>query len=258
MALLSTVRRGAPLSPALSTNNIVLNRAGVVFRRSQFSMVAAAPTVGKSLFATNLALRTKVPTLFLSADSDAWTVRTRACSILTGIPLNTVEQHLNAEDDSWGDWFSAQLQSVDHVDWCYQSDIDTEFIALRLKAYEEVRGYSPELIIVDNLGNTVADQANEYAELRGTCRELQAIARIEQAHVMALHHVIGNKEDGYQEIGLGDLLGKLGKIPEVVLGLNRSSASALNVHVAKNRGGPTGSSMLMDIDYPTATIGGYR
>lgn len=258
MSLLSTVRRGAPLSPALNTHNSVLNSAGVMLRRSQFSMIAAAPGVGKSVFATNLALRMKVPTLFLSADSDEWTVRSRACSILTGVPLDTVEQNLNSEDEAWDSWFAEHLGQANHVDWCYQSDIDTEFIALRLKAYEEVRGYSPELIVVDNLSNTVADQANEYAELRGTCRELQAIARIEQAHVMALHHVTGNKEDGQQEIGLGDLLGKLGKIPEVVLGLNHRGADGLNVHIAKNRGGPSGGSVYMDISYKSATIGGYR
>jgi hypothetical protein len=174
------------------------------------------------------------------------------------MPLNAVEQNLNSEDEAWDSWFAEHLGQANHVDWCYQSDIDTEFIALRLKAYEEVRGYSPELIVVDNLSNTVADQANEYAELRGTCRELQAIARIEQAHVMALHHVTGNKEDGQQEIGLGDLLGKLGKIPEVVLGLNKYGDSALNVHVAKNRGGPTGGSFQLPIDYSRAYVGGFE
>lgn len=258
MPLLSTTRRAATLSPPLPVSNRLLNANGLAFRRGQFSLMAAAPGVGKSLFATNLAVRTPVPCLFFSADSDEWTVRTRAASILTGMLLTQVEQDINGDNPAAADYYASALSHADHVDWCFRTDIELEFVANRLNAYAEMHGDYPSLVVIDNLGNTVSDQDNEYAELRGTCRELQAVARSINAHVLALHHVKGAKENGTLPIGLGDLLGNLGKIPELVLGLNRAGENEVNLNVAKNRGGKSGMHLTLPMHYPTATVGGYQ
>lgn len=268
MPLLSASRKATVLAPPLPVYNSVFGAAGLVFRRGQLSLVAAAPSVGKTLFATNLSVRTPASqsapdgplrgNLYFSADSDEWTVKQRACSILTGVDLNTVEKQLN--DDDWDRFYTDQLRTADHIDWCFQTDIDTEFIVQRMFAHAELRGDFPQLIVVDNLGNTVVDQDNEGAELRATCRELQRIARVTGAHVMALHHVTGPKENGLQPIGLGDLLWKLGKIPETVVGLNwiDSQRSGLNLTVPKNRGGKGGISFPLPVDYSTAIVGGFQ
>ena len=257
MPLLSTTRRTTTLSPPLPVANKVLAQNGVTLRRGQFSLWAAAPGVGKSLMLTNLAIRTPVPALFLSADSDEWTVKTRACSILTGQKLTDVEKHLNSESEAWDGYYADALRQADHVDWCFRTDIDLDFIALRVLAHAELRGDYPQLVVIDNLGNSVTDQDNEYAELRGICRELQAIARTSNVHVAALHHVKGAKEDGWKPVGMGDLLGNLGKIPEQVFGLNRQAENVINLTVAKNRGGKSGMHIQLGIDYTTATVGGY-
>lgn len=258
MPLLSASRKATVLAPPLPVSNSVFAQHGLVFRRGQLSLVAAAPSVGKTLFATNLGIRTPVPALYFSADSDEWTVKQRACSILSGVKLNTVEQQLGEE--AWDQYYTDQLRHTDHVDFCFQTDIDPEFIVQRIFAYAELRGDYPQLIVVDNLGNTVVDQDNEGAELRATCRELQRLARITGAHVMGLHHVTGPKENGLQPILLGDLLWKLGKIPEMVLGLNWTDVqrSGLNVTVPKFRGGKGGISFQLPVDYTTATIGGFK
>lgn len=256
MPLLSTTRKAASLSPPLPIANSILGRHGLAFRRGQFSLLAAAPGVGKSLFATNLAIRTPVPCMFFSADSDEWTVKTRACSILTSTPLDDIEKHLN--DEQWEAYYADFLRQSDHVDWCFQTDIDVEFLVLRLQAHAEIRGDYPQLIVVDNLTNCVTDSDNEYAELRGICRELQRIARMTNAHVLALHHVKGQKESGDKPIGMGDLLGNIGKLPECVFGLNRNGENMVNLHVAKQRGGKSGMSIELPVNYPTATVGGYQ
>lgn len=255
MPVLSATRKAVALAPPLPIANRRLAEIGLAFRRGQFSILAAAPGVGKSVFATNLALHTPVPTLFFSADSDEWTVRTRACSILSKIVLTQVEKHL--VEDKWEAHYADLLRQVDHVDWSYRTDIELDFIVDRMNAHAEQRGEYPQLIIVDNLGNTVIDQDNEYAELRGTCRELQRIARSTNAHVMALHHVKGAKENGHQPITLGDLLGNLGKIPEQVLGLCRSGEDTVTLTAPKNRGGKSGISMQLGLHYPTAIVEGY-
>lgn len=256
MPLLSASRKATVLAPPLPVSNATFASAGLVFRRNQFSLVAAAPGVGKTLFATNLSVRTQVPSIYFSADSDEWTVKQRACSILTGTPLASVEAQLN--DESWEAFYTDKLRSTDHIDWCFQSDIDTDFIVDRLQAYAELRGDYPQIIVVDNLGNTVVDQDNEGSELRATCRELQRIARQTKAHVMGLHHVKGPKENGTQPILLGDLLYNIGKIPEMVLGLYRDPQTGFTVTVPKNRGGKSGIVLPLGVDYNTAIVGGFR
>ena len=257
MALLSSTRKAATLSPPLPINNSILNRHGLAFRRGQFSLLAAAPGVGKSLFATNLAIRTPIPALFFSADSDEWTVKTRACSILTGTPLDDVDKQLsNPNDEAWEDYYAGHLRQADHVDWCFQTDLDMEFVVFRLQAHAEMRGDYPHLIVVDNLGNTV-DPENEGTQLKANCQELQRIARSTNSHVLALHHVKGAKEDGTRPIGLGDLLYNTGKIPELVLGLSRSGENECHLTVCKNRGGKSGQQLQLPVHYATATIGGY-
>jgi replicative DNA helicase len=256
--LSATSRKSTVLAPPLPVRNTVFNQGGLVFRRGQFSLVAAAPGVGKTLFATNLAVNTSVPALYFSADSDEWTVKQRACSILTGTDLNSVETHLN--DDSWDGFYADKLRAVDHVDFCYATDIDPEFIVKRMFAYGELRGEWPQLIIVDNLGNTVEDQETQGAELQAVMRELQRLARTTKAHVMALHHVSGAKENGDKPILLGDLLFKLGKLPELVLGLSwpDPSRTSLIVNVPKFRGGKSGIAFRLPVDYTRATIEGFK
>jgi len=254
MPLLSASRKATTLSPPLPVQNTVFARAGLVFRRGQFSLVGAAPGVGKTLFATNLCIRTPVPSIYFSADSDEWTVKQRACSILAGHPLTEVEKQLN--DETWDAFYAGELRKADHVDWCFQTDIDPEFIVQRLFAHAELRGDYPQLIVVDNLGNTVVDQDNEGSELRAVCRELQRIARATNAHVVGLCHVKGPKENGTQPILLGDLLYNIGKIPELVLGLHREN-DGLAVTVPKFRGGKHGMHIPVPLDYTRATIGGF-
>lgn len=255
MALLSTPKKTTELATPLPVTNRVLNGSGVTLRRGQFSLLASGPGVGKTLFATNLAVRTPIPTVYFSADSDEWTVKSRAVSILTGHELTTVEK--NYDSPAWAEFYEDSLAGVDHVDWCFQTDIDPEFIVLRLQAYAEIRGEYPALVVVDNLGNTVVEQDNEGSELRNCCREMQRIARSLNCHVMALHHVVGPKEDGYQQINLGDILFKLSKIPETVFGLHRMSQSELGLSIPKQRGGKAGMVLSLPVNYATATIGGY-
>jgi hypothetical protein len=99
---------------------------------------------------------------------------------------------------------------------------------------------------------------DEYSQLRASCRELQRIARRTRAHVMGLHHVIGNKEDGKDPIQLSDLIGKIGKIPELVIGLHRPYDGQLGITVPKQRLGRGNFAIQVPIDYTTASIGGYR
>ena len=213
------------------------------------------------MFARNLAIFARVPTLYLSADTDEWTVRQGVAATITGYQLEKIEQDITSEDDDearmFEKWYAGQLRQADHIDWCFRSDIDVEFIANRVAAYAELRGEYPVLIVVDNLRNVVEDMEAQYSELEGICRELQSLARTTKAHVMALHHVVGDKEDGREQIGMRDLLGKIGKIPEQVLGLSWDSPESVLVNIPKNRGGKRGQIHGLGMDYSRQTVSGY-
>lgn len=259
MPLLSATRKsGNTLSPPLPIRNSVYQQGGIQFRRGQFSLVAAAPGVGKTLTAANMAIRSKVPTMYFSADSDEWTTKQRAISILTGTKLDDVEKNLNSEQaEWWEDGYAKHLASADHVFWVYHTDISIEHIVAWLSAYAEMYGQYPELVVVDNMSNTCED-SQDAGELKTNCYELQAIARNTNAHVQALHHVMGDKENGDKPIYLADLIGKIGKVPELVLGLCFGEGrTTITMTVPKNRGGKPGTTWRLPIDYETATIGGY-
>lgn len=268
MPLLSSSRKATVLAPPLPVQNSFFQRIGLVYRRGQFSLLAAGPGVGKTLFATNLAINLPASpaepdgymrnNLYFSADSDEWTVKQRSCSILTDTDLQTVEQQLNEE--SWERYYTDRLRAVDHIDWCYNPDIDMEFIAQRILAHTEQRGEPPQLVVVDNLGNSVVDQDNEGAELRSACRELQRMARSTRTHIMALHHTVGKYENGDTAIPLNGLLYNLGKIPEVVMSLhwpNPQDKRFVQLTLPKYRGGPQGATVNLPIDYTRAKVGGF-
>lgn len=231
-----------------------LRQAGYQPRRGQFGLIAAAPGVGKTVWATNWAYRAGVPTLYFSADSDEYTVSTRMIALITGHALFDVERHLaNSEDHI----YDGALKAADHIDWCFESHITPDEITPRVHAYEELHGKPPELIVVDNLKNTVDDPMNEYAELGGVSLALQNLARMSHAHVLALHHTKGEYENGDKPIPLGGLLGNLSKIPEQVVTLYRAGPQELGFVIAKNRGGRSGSLGVLPVDYEGARVNGY-
>jgi hypothetical protein len=69
-------------------------------------MFAGAPGAGKSTLALALALKTNVPTLYISADTNAHTMAMRLASMISGKSQSDVEQKLNTDVG----WTKAVLQ----------------------------------------------------------------------------------------------------------------------------------------------------
>ena len=72
----------------------------VVIRRAEVSMIAGTPGVGKSTLALAIALRSKVPTLYVSADTNAHTMAMRLLSMITGRNQTEAEQMLIEDVDN--------------------------------------------------------------------------------------------------------------------------------------------------------------
>ena len=209
----------------------------IKFRRGQVCMVAAAPNAGKSMFALIYAIKAKVPTLFFSADTDTTTVMMRAASITSGHSQVTVESNLAGNSKHYNHHF----EKMDHIKWVFDSSPSIDDLELEIRAYVELYGIAPELIIIDNLMNVSAETDNEWSGLRAIMMELHDMARKTEACVMVLHHVSEQSEYGSpsKPPARRAIHGKVSQLPALILTLGYDPGQAtLSVAAVKNRFGP--------------------
>ena len=216
-----------------------LANKGTQFLRGQLVLVCAAPGVGKSAFVLTYALKSRVPTLYFSADSDSYTQLSRSVSILTGWPMEKSIGLVRAEDLNGA---TAVLDSIP-IRFDYTASPDLDRLKILMESYEEVYGDFPGLVVVDNVTNVRAGGANDedpFAGLEVTMEYLHDMARNTGACVVGLHHVTGKYNDADQPIPLSGIKGQIGRVPEMILTLFRSSSQfgpdSLNVSTVKNRG----------------------
>jgi predicted ATP-dependent serine protease len=200
-------------------------------------MVAAAPNAGKSMFALIYAMRAKVPTLFFSADTDTTTVMMRAAAQASGHTQISVESNLSANTH----YYDHHFDKLKHIKWVFDSSPSLDDIELEIRAYVELYGQSPELVVIDNLMNVSAETDNEWAGLRAIMMELHDMARKTEACVLVLHHVSEQSEYGSptNPPARRAIHGKVSQLPALILTLGYDpSAGFLKVAAVKNRFGP--------------------
>src|SRR5882672_3148955 len=118
-AVRSMATRGAvgePLPGVFSA----FDEYNVKFRRGEVSIIGAGAGTGKSVLALALALNMRVPTLYLSADSNAWTMCQRLASMATGDYLTDIEL---AYQNDRAEQYNQALAEIDWVLFNYQSDL---------------------------------------------------------------------------------------------------------------------------------------
>jgi replicative DNA helicase len=213
-----------------------LKSKDITFRRGQVCMVAAAPNVGKSMFALIYAIKAQVPTLFFSADTDTATVMIRAASHLSGHTQITVENNIRTNPSH----YAKDLEMMGHIQWVFDSSPSLDDIEAEVKAYIELFGIAPKLIVIDNLMNVVAETDNEWAGLRAIMVELHDMARKTEACVMVLHHVSEQTEYGttFEPPARRAIHGKVSQLPALILTLGYDPyGHTLRVAAVKNRFG---------------------
>ncbi len=206
----------------------------VAFRRGQLHLIVAAPGVGKSVLTLSYALQAKVPTLYISMDTDPFTTSVRAVSALTQTTMEQAEQGLNGEFD-----FATQAltDAGKSMRFAFPASPNTADLFSHIYAYGEAEGNWPELIVIDNLAN-IAFESDEFGEMRTMMADLQTMASRTKAAVVVLHHSTGQYEDGHTPIPQSGVNGKVSKFPSVVLTLSLGGEGELYVAVVKNRFGP--------------------
>lgn len=217
---------------SIATPFTSLTNLGFTLRRGQSSMIAAAPGVGKSVIAQHIAMKLHVHSLYISADTDSFTMGMRALAKMTGEPQSTIERRMS--DPEYATRYREQLDKLWNVRFAFDC-ASMEDVRDEVFAYATAYGAFPSLLVVDNLVN-VADGDDDYRAMRGAVQAFDRLAHNTGAHVMVLHHANGKYDDGDSPIPLSGLEQKLSKIPAQVLTLNRQR-EYLRVNVVKNRSG---------------------
>lgn len=212
-----------------------LEAKGGKFIRGQLVLVAAAPGSGKSAFVLTQALASKVPTLYVSADSDAFTQLTRSMCILTGMTLDEAEKMvLEGKDNAIDD-----ILSLAPIRFTYNASPTLDDIELSMQAYDEVYGDYPAMVVIDNVTNVRSGAGDDdpFSGLESLMDFLHSMGRETGSCVVGLHHVTGPFNDADKPIPLSGVKGQIARVPEVVMTLHRPTEESIGVSVTKNRGG---------------------
>ena len=215
------------LFPALAQN-------GVRFRRGQVTMIAGQPNSGKSLLALFYAVKSGVPTLYISADTDAYTTAIRAAAVITGSQVNTVEEAFTS--GAGYEFYEEELSTLKHLRFDFDPSPTLDDIQLSIQAYGEAFGEYPHLLIIDNLLNIAALHDNEWTGMRDIAKAMHHIARETDAAVFMLHHT--TEAEGRPELppSRKSIQGKISQLPEMILTVAMDhETSEYRIACVKNR-----------------------
>lgn len=205
----------------------------VGIRSSEVSMIAGVPGAGKSSLALYVAVMSGTPTLYVCADTSAWTMVLRLTAMLTGLTQDNVEAKIKAEGEQWAQ--QAMSQGAGHIHWVFDSAPSLDDIDAELQAYEEVMGSPPGLVVIDNLIDVTDGAGDEWAAMRSVMKEVKFLARDTGAAVLLLHHT----SEAYSYAVCpprASLQGKVAQLPALILTVH-SEHGHMQIAAVKNRYG---------------------
>ena len=215
-----------------------LTASQVVFRQAQLHLIAAQPGGGKTLLALWYAVTSKVPSLYISADSDSRTIATRAGALIMNKDVADVERLMDTEASVLLE--DALAEGASHVRFAFDPAPSLQDIEEEIEAWIELHGSAPAAVYVDNLMNVVSASDNEWTALRDAMSAFHYMAREYESAFIVLHHVSENEKMSKPNYPAPRkaLMGKVAALPELVLSVALDSASnSYKVAVVKNRHG---------------------
>jgi len=190
----------------------VFENAGMIIRRAEVTVIAGTPGAGKSSIALAIAAKTKLPTLYFSADTNAHTMAMRLIAMTGNISQQQAEQLIKRQPEK----AKEVLGNGNHLFWCFESSPTLKDLDEEVSAFETVWGRSPTLIVVDNLMDIAMDGHEEFQGMRAAMKELKYLARDTNAAVLVLHHTKEGFE-GYPCQSRSSIQGLVNQIPAMVL-----------------------------------------
>lgn len=184
LSLSKTVKRGLKAGEALPTVFKSLADANIVFRRGGVHAVYGRTGAGKTQFVTALVDEMKVPTLYISNDSDEMTVASRLIARRIMVDSNRVEEKIQSHPE----WAASQLTGTDHIKWNFNPSPSLPEVEEEVLAFQEVYGQPPVLIVVDILLKMNYSEESEHGTVERIIGYLDTLAREYNACVILVHH----------------------------------------------------------------------
>jgi predicted ATP-dependent serine protease len=172
---------GEPIPPAFRC----FKETDIIVRRSELTLIAGTPGAGKSSLALALVANAKMPTFYLSADTNAHTMSMRMYSMLTGKTQAESEQIISTNPEEVSKLFEAHCSEIR---WSFDSTPSLADLDDEIQGFETKFGISPSIIVVDNLMDLAIDGHEEFSGMRQAMKELKYLARDTNAAVIILHH----------------------------------------------------------------------
>lgn len=210
----------------------------ISIRRGEVSMIAGQPGAGKSTLALAIAVQSKVPTLYLSADSHESTMSLRAVSMTLTMSQKEVEDRME-RDPQWA--AHVLKENAGHIQWMFDPSPTLSDFEDEVSTYRMVYGDNPQLVVVDNAGDITHDAGDEFASLRNLMREMKWWSRDTGAAVLILHHT-SQSYAGNPCPPSAALHGKISQIPSLVLTIANPEPNIMALAAVKNRYGPADAS----------------
>ena len=227
-----------------------LSELKALHRRGQMSLMASASGGMKSAYALYLSMHgtedgiTHIPTLYFSADCPKMVQGTRVGASLLDKTTDQIEEMLKAGDEKvW-----AAFDTVDNIEWCWDSSLTTADIDLELEAYAHKYGAYPELIVVDNLIN-IQEYNGDLNSKDMVMEGLHYIASNTNSHVLVLSHVTKSYVNGNEPVTKMGLLDAPDKRARLILTTYKSSPGMLGICVIKNTTGPADATARLQVHY---------
>jgi hypothetical protein len=202
-------------------------------------MIAGVPGSYKTLVTLAMVDMWKVPTLYVSNDSDETTVASRLIARRLRVPTERVEARMHTEPH----WASAQLTETDHIKWNFSPNPTLPEIEEEIEAFIEVFGVPPVLVVVDVLMRVNYAEDSEHGTALRIVDYLAGIARDYSACVVLVHHA-SEAVPGNPVPPRSAILQKVSQLPALILNVAPIPWSGdLAICAVKNRHGkqdPTG------------------
>ncbi|GEB50406.1 AAA family ATPase [Streptomyces cacaoi] len=246
-SLTQSIRAMGDAGDPLPTPFNAIERAGTKLYRGQVSLTSAGGGTGKSAFWLVWMLKARIPTLYFSADSDAFIQTSRAISALYQVDM---EEAMSAVRRKQIAQYALRLDQCP-IRFNYNASPSLDDIENSLRCWYELYNEYPHCVIVDNVTNVrtggEANAEDPFAGLEALMDYLNTMARETGAHVAAMHHTTGPYNDGDKPIPKSGVKGQVTRVPALVFTLHKPSEDTLAVSVVKDRSGrsdATGSSFV--------------
>jgi hypothetical protein len=212
-------------------------------RQGQITLVCAAPGGGKSAWMSEYAINLfdyeedrYMRGIYFSADTDRMTLGKRAAAGLLQCTINEAEEYL--QDNRYDIW-DILKEKTEHIWVCFDAGLTLQDIDEEIQVYAYTQGAWPEFVVVDVLMNVQGSASSgDHVAYQEAMEWFHMIARNTGAAFFVLHHVTGEFENGKDPIPLRGILGKISKLPRLILTFHQPIEGMLGVSVVKNSSGP--------------------